>query len=289
MVVIENSAYGQHELLYNRFMEPALQSAINLLRLPPGSRGLDAGCGPGGVLHLLDNAIGSVGHVTGVDIAPPLLRMAREQIELRELTGRADVLCADLSRTLPFEDDVFDWVWSADVLCSDGEARGFADPVDVIREFVRVAKPGGTVAIVLGNRLGAMYLPGHAHLEQCLSTAIQLNYLKTGHFAPSFYHEPVLAWLRAAGLTHLKISAHIAEYQYPLRPDVRDYIHEYIFAREYAPTPELKQRAHGVGLTEEEWDTWLDISNPASPNYLLDSEDYYCVRFGTLATGHTLE
>ncbi|MBI5671013.1 MAG: class I SAM-dependent methyltransferase [Chloroflexi bacterium] len=289
MVVIENAAYGHHELLYNRFMEPALQSAIHLLRLPPGSRGLDAGCGPGGVLHLLDNATGSVGHITGVDISPALLDMARQQVEQWKLDGRVSLACADLSQPLPFADDVFDWVWSADVLCSDGEARGFADPVEVIREFARVVKPGGTVAIFLGNRLGAMYLPGHAHLEQCLSTAIQLNYLKTGRFAPSFYHEPVLAWLRTAGLTHLKISAHIAEYQYPLKPDVRDYIREFIFAREYAPTPELKQRAHGVGLTEDEWATWVDISDPASPNYLLDSEDYYCVRFGTLATGHVLE
>jgi len=33
----------------------------------------------------------------------------------------------------------------------------------------------------------------------------------------------------------------------------------------------------------------MDISNPASPNYLLDSEDYYCVAIGTLTTGRSLE
>jgi len=66
------------------------------------------------------------------------------------------------------------------------------------------------------------------------------------------------------------------------------YIQKYIFEAEYCPTPELNQAAHGIGLTENEWQTWLDISNPHSTNYILAQEDYYCVRFATLATGRVL-
>jgi ubiquinone/menaquinone biosynthesis C-methylase UbiE len=284
MVIIENTAYGQAELLYNRFMEPALNTAIATLALPPGSHGLDAGCGPGGVLHLLDNATGNVGRVTGIDLSPYLLTQAQEQLEQRNLQERVSLALADLGQPLPFPDNSFDWVCSADVLCSNGEARGFPNAADVVKELRRVVKPGGAVAIFLGNRLGALFMPGHAHLEQCLSTAVDLNYRKQGHFAPSFYHENVLAWLRAAGLTQLKMSAHIAEYQYPLKPEVTQYI-QHIFETEYAASDELKRYAQGVGMRGDEWETWLDISNPASSNYLLSSQDYYCVRFGTLAVG----
>jgi SAM-dependent methyltransferase len=289
MTIIEDTHYGEHELLYNQFMQPALQSAISRLALSPGSRGLDAGCGPGGVLHLLDAAAGGVGHVTGIDLSPALLKMAGLQVARHYLQERVSLSCVDLSQPLPFPDDHFDWVWSADVLCSDGEARGFADPAAVVREMARVVKPGGQVAIFLGNRLGAMFIPGHAHIENCLATAVALNYRKRDDFRPSFQHENVLAWLRAAGLEQLRVSAHITEYQAPLHPDVARYIQEFVFDTEYQPSPDLKQYAHGVGLTEEEWQTWLNISDPESPDYLLNDPDYYCVRFGTLATGRVVE
>jgi SAM-dependent methyltransferase len=287
--VIENSRYGEQELLYNGFMEPALRSAIHHLALPPGSSGLDAGCGPGGVLHLLDAATGGVGRTVGLDNSPVLLSMAQEQLLAHDLQERVSVLCTDLSKPLPFADSSLDWVWTADVLCSDGEQRGFSDPSMVIKEMARVVKPGGQVAVFLGNRLGAMFMPGHAHIENCLATAITLNYRKRDHFQPAFQHENVLSWLRAAGLTQLRMSAHITEYQAPLHPSVTHYIQEFIFEDEYYPSSELKQYAHGVGLTEDEWQTWLDISDPLSPNYLLNQEDYYCVRFGTLATGRVVK
>ena len=197
--------------------------------------------------------------------------------------------CVDLSQPLPFADDNFDWVWSADVLCSDGEARGFTDPTAVVREMARVVRPGGQVAIFLGNRLGAMSLPGYAHIEDCLSAATVLKARKRDDFNPSFQHENVLGWLRGAGLTQLQMSAHITEYQAPLHPDVARYLQAFVFDQEYAPTPELEQYAHGIGLTEDEWQIWLDISNPESPDYLLKSPDYYCIRFGTLAVGRVVE
>jgi ubiquinone/menaquinone biosynthesis C-methylase UbiE len=280
--------YAERELLYNRFMEPALSTAINSLALPSGSQGLDAGCGPGGVLHLLDNAIGSVGHIVGIDISKAHLEAAQQQIGERGIGARVYLTYADLSQPLPFATSEFDWVWIADVLSSGAEARGFADPVDVVRELARVVKPGGTVAVFLGNWLGAMFIPGHAHIEQCLDTAVELHYHQNNSYHPSLYHENVLSWLRRAGLVQLKVSAHITEYQYPLKPELVHYIREYIFEGEYKSTPELKQLALRVGLSEADWATWLDISNPNSPDYLLDNEDYYCVQFGTLTTGRVL-
>jgi ubiquinone/menaquinone biosynthesis C-methylase UbiE len=283
----ESVDYTESELLYNRFMEPALQSAITALALPPGSVGLDAGCGPGGVLHLLDTATRGVGRIVGLDLSEAHLKCAQEQIEQRGLQARVSLAQADLSQPLPFSDDVFDWVWTADVLCSGGEFRGFAHPADVVSEFVRVVKPGGTIAVFLGNRLGAMFMPGYAAIEQRLTTAADLYYRKRQHYRPSFHNEKVLSWLRDAGLTHLKLSAHITEYQSPLSPEVARYIQKFVFEEEYAS--DLKPHAMGMGMTEEDWQTWLELADPQSPHYLLNSEDYYCVRFGVLATGRSLK
>lgn len=289
MTDIPGLRYGEQELLYNRFMEPALRSAIDRLALPPGSSGLDAGCGPGGLLHLLDAATGGVGRILGVDISLPLLEMAQGQVRLHALEDRVSLFCADLSQPLPFADDALDWVWTADVLCSEGEARGFSDPALVLKELARIVKPGGQVAVFLGNRLGAMFLPGHAHIENCLATAANLYYRKRDYFRPSFQNENILEWLRAAGLVQLRVSAHITEYQAPLQPDIVRYIDEFIFKDEYTPTPELRERAHGVGLTEAEWETWLELSDPEAPGFILNQPDYYCVRFGTLAVGRVVE
>jgi SAM-dependent methyltransferase len=283
-----DAEYGEQELLYNRFMEPALRSAIHHLALPPGSSGLDAGCGPGGLLHLLDAAVAGVGHIIATDISLDLLNMARQHIKAHPLEGRISLLCADLGQPLPLDDKCLDWVWTADVLTSEGHKRGFPAPEVTIQEMARVVKTGGQVAIFLGNRLGAVYMPGHAHLENCLATAVNVNYRRQDRFRPAFHNENVLGWMRAGGLAQLRMSAHITEYQAPLHPDVIRYIQKFIFEAEYRPSPELKQTAQEIGMTEEEWQTWLDISNPNSPNYLLTQEDYYCVRFGILATGRVL-
>ncbi|MBA3874692.1 MAG: methyltransferase domain-containing protein [Anaerolineae bacterium] len=288
-MINSDSAYAEQELLYNRFMEPALRSAINHLALPPGSIGLDAGCGPGGLLHLLDAASGGVGYTFGTDISSPLLVIAEREIQSHNIEDRVGLFCASLGQPLPLPDDCLDWVWSADVLTSEGAKRGFPEPAEVVKEMARVVKPGGQVALFLGNRLGAVFIPGHAHIENVLATAVNLNYRKQDHFHPAFHNENVLSWMRAAGLTQLRMSAHITEYQHPLHPDVIQYIQKYIFEEEYCPLPELKQYAHGIGLSESEWQTWLDISNPQSSNYILTQEDYYCVRFGTLATGRVLK
>ena len=47
--------------LFHRLREPVLRSAIQALQLPPGSRGLDAGCGVGLQALLLAESGGTCG------------------------------------------------------------------------------------------------------------------------------------------------------------------------------------------------------------------------------------
>lgn len=73
-----NVDYALSELRYNAFMTPAYRSALAALNLSSGMHVLDAGCGPGGLFPLLGEAVGSAGHITGVDASQSHLDVARE-------------------------------------------------------------------------------------------------------------------------------------------------------------------------------------------------------------------
>lgn len=280
--------YAEQELLYNTFMAPALRSAVATFAPPPGSRGLDVGCGPGGVLPLLDDALGGQATIIALDISRPHLQRAWNEISAFDSAARYHLMQVDLKDPLPFADGVFDWCWTADTLNSEQanvERGAFPDPVSVVGELARVTRPGGVVAAFFGNWLGAMLMPGYAHIEQCLMTALEVHYNKRGRFHPSFRHENALGWFLAAGLQDIQVTPHTALYQAPLPNDVRRYIQRWVFEHEYRTPERIKEYALGAGLTEDEWDLWLRLSNPGAPEYILRRDDYFCVRYGILTTG----
>ncbi len=135
-------AYAQSLSLSDSLREPAIRSAIRALQLPPGSRGLDAGCGIGSRTLLLARAVAPAGHVTGLDISPELLAYAREAAERSGLSEQVSFREGDVNQ-LPFDDDTFDWVWSADCV-----GYGPWEPLPLLMELARVVKPGGIVAIL---------------------------------------------------------------------------------------------------------------------------------------------
>ncbi|GIX46497.1 MAG: hypothetical protein KatS3mg131_0708 [Candidatus Tectimicrobiota bacterium] len=60
----------------NRFREAEVRAAIAALALPPGSRGLDVGCGVGLYTLWLAEAVGPHGRVVGLDRAAVQLAAA---------------------------------------------------------------------------------------------------------------------------------------------------------------------------------------------------------------------
>ena len=63
------------------FVQSLRQKAVQLLRLRPGDRVIDAGCGPGGSFEYLVDAVGPSGAVVGVEISPEFARLAQRRIE----------------------------------------------------------------------------------------------------------------------------------------------------------------------------------------------------------------
>lgn len=118
----------------------------HLLRLVDfdGYRGravLDVGCGA--AVDLARFARGGA-TVTGVDLAPSAVALARTNFEQQGLTGRFEV--AD-GEQLPFPDNAFDLVYA------HGVVQYTSTPQKLIDECRRVLKPGGQAIFQVYNRI----------------------------------------------------------------------------------------------------------------------------------------
>ena len=118
----------------------------HLLELVPfdGYRGrtvLEVGCGAG--VDLARFAKGGA-DVTGVDLAPSAIALARANFEQQGLLGRFEV--ADGER-LPFPDNTFDLVYV------HGVVQYTANPRQLVDECRRVLKPGGQAVFQVYNRV----------------------------------------------------------------------------------------------------------------------------------------
>ena len=148
----DTDQYMQRLHVANPLREPVLRSAIEALQLPEGSIALDAGCGIGLQIPLLLEAVGPAGHVTGLDLRPEFLVQAERIAAESGLSRQVSFQQGDVNK-LPFDDDTFDWIWSAD--CAGYPAE---EPLPLVKELARVVKPGGTVAILVYS--SHMLLPG---------------------------------------------------------------------------------------------------------------------------------
>jgi SAM-dependent methyltransferase len=122
----------------DRQLEPLGRPALQALAPKPGERVLDIGCGAGQTVMALAEAVGPGGAVVGVDIAAPLIAVARHRS--RDLPAVAFVE-GDAQR-YPFERGAFDAAFSR------FGVMFFADPVAAFGNIHRALRPGGRLAFV---------------------------------------------------------------------------------------------------------------------------------------------
>jgi ubiquinone/menaquinone biosynthesis C-methylase UbiE len=113
---------------------------IDEAHLAPGEVLLEVGCGSGVLDRWLAHRTGRANRIVGLDINPFMLRQARA---LARQEGLEQVITFEEgnAEALPFPDNSFDVVLSSTVI-----QRVDADRM--LPEMVRVAKPGGRVAVV---------------------------------------------------------------------------------------------------------------------------------------------
>ena len=113
---------------------------LRLLRVSPGERVLDLGCGSGAVTREIAKRVTPGGSVVGMDSSGALLRVAREYADEAGISGLIEFQEGDC-RKLSFPDASFDVVLAATVLAHVPEAQR------ALPEMVRVVRRGGRVGV----------------------------------------------------------------------------------------------------------------------------------------------
>jgi ubiquinone/menaquinone biosynthesis C-methylase UbiE len=252
------SGYIERLKVTDPLREPVLRSAVAALELPLGSHGLDVGCGIGLQIPLLVDAVGPGGRVTGLDVRPDFLVHAQRLAEESDLIDVVSFQEGNIN-SLPFEDETFDWLWSA-------SAAGYPahHPVRLLRELARVVKPGGTVALLIYT--SQTLLPGHPLLEARLNaTAAGIAPYTTG-MAPENHWLRALGWFREAGLKQAKAQTFVAEIEAPLGAELR---------AAAAALIDMRWEGAEAEIDAPLWAEYQPLCQPDSPDFILDSPDYY--------------
>ncbi|MDY6965654.1 MAG: class I SAM-dependent methyltransferase [Halobacteriota archaeon] len=251
-------SYMRSLLVSNPLRESTLGEAIRTLHLPIGSRGLDVGCGIGLPTLQLAEAVGPSGHVTGLDVASDFLTCGREIVKKGGLSDRIFFQEGDMSN-LPFDDDTFDWVWSSDFV-------GYSpmEPLPLLRELVRVVKPGGTVAILVWS--SEQLLPGYPLLEARLgATSMGIAPFIKGK-KPEKHFLRALGWFIELGLEEPTARAFVGSACAPLSDDLYNALKALI---------EMRWPGVESELEPEDLKEFQRLCKPESPDFILNLLDYY--------------
>jgi ubiquinone/menaquinone biosynthesis C-methylase UbiE len=126
---------------------------VRALEVIPAPLVLDVATGTGRLPRALMRQPGFQGRVIGLDLSRRMLRQAVKRTA--QFADRLTYIWQD-ARRLPFDDDTFDAVTCLEAL------EFTPNPRDILRELVRVLRPGGI--LVVTNRIGrdAKLLPGRA-------------------------------------------------------------------------------------------------------------------------------
>lgn len=124
---------------------------LDRLGLAPGSRCLDAGCGPGLVTELLRERAGPSGHVLALDESPRWIEHLEGRVRA-EGWGEVEPRRGRL-QDVALEDGSLDLVWLRWVLSF------LPDPGALVARLARALAPGGVLAVMDYNHEGVSLFP----------------------------------------------------------------------------------------------------------------------------------
>jgi ubiquinone/menaquinone biosynthesis C-methylase UbiE len=118
------------------FFKPR-QDIVKEVGLSSGFQVLDYGCGPGGYVLAVSEAVGSSGKLYALDINPLAIEMVKKIIEKNKLE-QVETILSD--RVTGLADETLDVVLLYDVF------HGISDQNGVLKELCRVLKPNGVLS-----------------------------------------------------------------------------------------------------------------------------------------------
>jgi len=138
----ESAPYWEkHRHTIREMFAPVTQALIDDAAIAERAAVLDVATGPGEPALTIAELIGPQGKVVGTDLVPQMVEAARRESQRRELHNATfEVAFAD---NLPFP------VNSFDAVVSRFGVMFFPSPVDSIRGWLKLLKPGGRIAMAV--------------------------------------------------------------------------------------------------------------------------------------------
>ncbi|UOQ83433.1 class I SAM-dependent methyltransferase [Gracilibacillus salinarum] len=146
------------QTLMQLFLEKGLYEAQKVL---------DVGCGTGAMIDLFSNVLTDKIYY-GVDNSSEILDIAKKQHERKE--ERVTFVQSNANH-LPFSDNSFDFVYTRLVLMHN------SNPNDIIREMIRVCKPGGVICAVEIDDGTQVFHPYGEELSKLINANIMYAHL----------------------------------------------------------------------------------------------------------------
>ena len=229
--------------------EADAEAMLDRIGVNEGWTSVDLGCGAMGILGPLGRRVGPSGRVIGVDSDENLLKVGRSYLEQEELNF-VELHRADITDTV-FPQNMFDLVHSRFLL------PHVSDPDSLLREMIRIAKPGGVISIQESDHSSWKFWPDcpgwDRLLKICEDTFALKNDLNMGR--------RIFAMLRRAGLEAVEVRAAVKALQ-----DAHPYMRMVLTGVEA-----IRQRAIDAGIsTAEELDRLVkSVENCVSdPDYI---------------------
>jgi len=134
------------EIMVPRMFDPWAELLLDKLQLQNVQAVLDVACGPGTVTRRAAHRVGASGRVTGCDLSPAMLEIARARNSADASAPIEYVECPADSLRVP--DDAFDVV-----TCQQG-LQFFPDRPAALAEMRRALRPGGQLGIATWCAIG---------------------------------------------------------------------------------------------------------------------------------------
>lgn len=178
-----------------------VRTMVEDLQPQPGETILDVGCGSGVLDRWLARRTGGANHIVAADIHRSLLREA-EALAAQEGLSQVIAFREGNAEALPFPDNSFDVTMSATVM-------ELLDADKMLREMIRVTKPGGRVGIVVR----AVDMHGYVNLPLRPELRTKIEALPNGLSGPKGCADGSLyRRFCEAGLRQVKMSPQLATY-----------------------------------------------------------------------------
>jgi SAM-dependent methyltransferase len=173
---------------------PKANWLLDQIRIQPGWRAVDIGCGPIGILDLLSERVGPGGAVVGLEREQSFAEMARAEI-IRRALGNVTIVQADALNT-GLDKGAFDLVHERLVLINVSDRKAF------LKEMVSLLRPGGAIALEDVDTVSWLCHPTHPSWDILLNAFHAVFHAAGGD---RFIGRKLPALLSAAGVKNIQI------------------------------------------------------------------------------------